>query len=94
MANFNYSYSLRTSIFNKTSRNKEIIKKDVVIKAFWGIKQLFDQVEDYRLSLIPSIPCFNRFTELLKSFNSYKPYLLPGNILVPHEQKNPRYITP
>jgi hypothetical protein len=78
----NNSDPLRTSVFDKSRRDKEVVQKYVVATAIWGTRQLLDQVKDYSLSLVPSISCFNRSTELPRDFDAYKPILFARNILV------------
>jgi hypothetical protein len=74
---------LRTSVLDKSRRDKEVIKKYMIAIAFWGTRQLLDQVKDYSLSLVPSISCFNRSTELPRDFDAYRPILFARNMPVP-----------
>ena len=76
---------LKTSVLNKSRRDKEVVEKYMVVTVFGRTRQLLDQVKDDSLSLVPSISCFNRSTELLRSSNSYRPILLPGNMPVPYK---------
>ena len=52
--------SLGAGILDEASRNKEVIKVNVVARPYRRLRQSFDQVQDYCLCLVSTISGLNR----------------------------------
>src|SRR5882757_9637673 len=65
--------SLGTGILDKTSRNKEIIKVNVVARSLRRLGQSFDQVQDYCLCLISTVSSLFGPPKLTRCPHSHRP---------------------
>jgi hypothetical protein len=80
----NYN-SLGAGILDEASRNKEIIKVNVIARPLRRLGQSFNQVQDYCLCLISTISSLNCPTKLPGSMYFHRPILLPRDMLIPDD---------
>jgi hypothetical protein len=85
--------SLRASILDEFGKNKEIIQVNVITRALRGLRQSLNQVQDYCLRLIPSLPALIVPPSSCGIHMPTGPFLMP-RICQFHISKKPLWATP